>query len=276
MRLTALLLTMILCGCTVLTSVNSQDNSGKEFYQKAEHLIQDRQYNEACQFYKQAAEKQYAPAYRRLASIYYMGLLGTYDYYAAAKWLKLSAEQGDEGAAGRLGLHYYQGKGVEKDERKGMLLLQEAAQQGDAFSQHFLWVVRFGHLNKDTRDNELELLKSSAEQGNVEALESLAEYKKFIGSFDEAFDLYYQAAIQNRHSAQKELAECYLTGQGTVQDIVEAAAWACISNNWTGDEIPMELPPAQRMQISKRISELKNEIERYRIDNWKKVTSVHY
>jgi len=60
------------------------------------------------------------------------------DITKAAYWFKKAAEQGDETAQYELGMCYFFGEGVEKDEKLGVTLLLKAAENGESAARLFI------------------------------------------------------------------------------------------------------------------------------------------
>ena len=62
---------------------------------------------------------------------YENGIRTSVDLAQAAVWYEKAAKKGQAEAAMHLALMYYQGKGVEKDERKGFRYMEQAAKDGN-------------------------------------------------------------------------------------------------------------------------------------------------
>ena len=62
--------------------------------------------------------------------------------YAAVKWYRKAAEQGDAYAQGQLGWMYDSGQGIAQDYAEAVKWYHKAAEQGNAFAQRNLgWSV---------------------------------------------------------------------------------------------------------------------------------------
>ena len=70
-----------------------------------------------------------------------LAALNNGDYATAFKLLKPLAEQGNADAQYNLGLMYYHGEGVRKDDKEAVKWLRKAADQGFAIAQHNLGVM---------------------------------------------------------------------------------------------------------------------------------------
>ena len=107
---------------------------------------------------------------------------------------KAKADQGDVQAQNSLGLCYYFGRGVAKDDVQAVNLWRKGANQGDAYAQHLL-AHRYATGEGVAKDSQ------------------------------QAVSLWRKSAAQGNAKAQFELGNCYLTGEGVVKDPVEAAKW---------------------------------------------------
>jgi TPR repeat protein len=271
MKLIILFLALVLCGCTSST-VRSNKPSGAELFITAEGYCQKRNYEEALKYYRLAADQHYVPAYRALASLYHSGRLGSYNYDDAVKWLKKGIEQGDIGSSGRLGLHYLQGRSVERDDVKGREMLEMAAKNGDAFSQHVMGQISYDF--NDSKPNKW--FSAAAEQGNADAQCDLGNFFLRAKEYEDAFKWFEKAALQNHYDAQKSLVECYVNGWGTDIDPISALTWAYIKNDWSESDLPKDLNANMKNAVSARLTKLKHEIEQYRIDHWEECMAAHY
>jgi TPR repeat protein len=116
------------------------------------------------------------------------------DYATALKELRPLAEQGHAEAQFNLGLMYYNGQGVPKDDAKAVKWYRKAAEQGNADAQNNLGVM----------------------------------YVKGQGvpqDYKEAVKWYRKAAEQGYALAQNNLGWMYYNGKGVPQDYKEAAKW---------------------------------------------------
>ena len=102
-------------------------------------IIGDKDEASAMEWFKRSSLQNYGPALLEVAKGYENGLSGRRDYREAAK-LYRQARAHDDGrdnytyfnATHRLGLLYYKGLGVEKDQRKGIRFIKEASNNGVA------------------------------------------------------------------------------------------------------------------------------------------------
>ncbi len=84
-------------------------------------------YKQAAEWYRKAAEKNYASGEIRLADLYRDGRGVARDMEQAAGWYRKAADQGDSGAQATLGLLYSIGQGVPKSDAEAYYWLDLAA-----------------------------------------------------------------------------------------------------------------------------------------------------
>lgn len=119
------------------------------------------------------------------------------DMPVAIQWYRRSAEQNWPGGDYHLGLCYLEGKGVDKDEERGLNLIRKAAEQNHAYS-----LVKLAEL-----------------------------YSRGIGEprseEDRPIHLLLRAAKLGLGKAYGELSGRYRDGLGTDRDLIKAAQWYC-------------------------------------------------
>jgi uncharacterized protein len=112
----------------------------------------------------------------------------------AARWYRLSAEQGIADASFSLALMYDEGRGVTQDDKESVKWFRLSAEQGDAMAQVFIGSMYEGGEAMTQNYNEaIKWYRLSAEQGNA--------------------------------TAQLNLGVMYAKGQGVTQDDVYAHMW---------------------------------------------------
>jgi len=89
-------------------------------------------YEEMFNFYRRAAEMDYADAQRAFGWCYQDGKGAGQDYIAAVKWYRKAAKQGDAVAQLRLGYCCEKGQGIDKDFNEAVKWYRMAAAQGNA------------------------------------------------------------------------------------------------------------------------------------------------
>jgi TPR repeat protein len=92
----------------------------------------------AVPWYQQAAELGDAEAAYKLGLLYYNGRGIEKDLVSAAKYFSMGAERGDIGAMNDLGALYELGSGVKNDPTKAMAWYQKAVEQGSAYAMYNL------------------------------------------------------------------------------------------------------------------------------------------
>ena len=83
-------------------------------------------YKEAAKWYRLSAEQGNAGAQLQLGFIYYSGQGVLQDYKEAVKWSRMAAEQGNDGAYELVGLLYEVGRGVAQDNVRAHMWLNLA------------------------------------------------------------------------------------------------------------------------------------------------------
>jgi|GEM_PF-1069992 len=86
----------------------------------------------AVDWYRQAADRGYAPAQFNLGASYHNGQGVERDDELAASWWQLAADQGEVQAQYHLAVLYLEGRGVALDETTARYFLEQAARQGDS------------------------------------------------------------------------------------------------------------------------------------------------
>lgn len=153
-------------------------------------------------------------------------------YEMAAYWYQKAAAQTNADALLHLGMLYCKGLGVPCDQQKGLELIRQAGDQGDAKLQYLIGVM-FG-----TKDEKL-LPYDPAEAAywfHEAALQSHVESQKYLGvmyyfgkgvqrDFVEAARWLQEPAEQGDMKAQRLLGSMYELGQGVDKNLAEAARW---------------------------------------------------
>lgn len=154
----------------------------------------DRQ---ACELFRQAAERGYAESQYRLGYCYESGRGVTQDPGRANEWYLKAAGQGYVHAQYKLGHSFRVGRGAPVDLAKALHWYARAAEQGDAEAQYNL------------------ALFYATGQGTAPDLQN-------------ALLWYRKAADQDMAAAQYEMAARYRDGNGVQSDLVESYKWLLI------------------------------------------------
>lgn len=116
------------------------------------------------------------------ANYFWLGLAGKKEDRAKAmKWYEKSAVQGFDAAINNLGICYYDGVGVEKNQAKGIELLKKAASMGSVSAMYNL-----GNLLKEEweLDESKQFYKMAADLGHKKARNILHHFKDDGTIFD--------------------------------------------------------------------------------------------
>jgi TPR repeat protein len=114
-----------------------------------------RDYSEAVKWFRKAAEHGDAAAQNNLGVVFYRGLSVPEDYAVAVSWYRSAAEQGNAEAQNNLGSCYELGLGVPLDDVEAVAWFRKAAEQGDAEAQYdlgFRYKVGDGGVAKNERE----------------------------------------------------------------------------------------------------------------------------
>ncbi|MBF9032315.1 hypothetical protein HKCCE3408_18095, partial [Rhodobacterales bacterium HKCCE3408] len=193
----------------------------------------------AIGYYERAAEAGVAAADSRLGDYYFLniGRIGA-DVERGIAYYRIAAEAGEPEAARVLALAYAQGRGVDRNMRRAVSLLEQAAEADYHFAQYILGrIVLTGEglqvrdrsrLNIPDTERGLALLQAAADQGNVQAATLLTEvYSGDIAGLAqddaERFRLTEAAAETGLPEAINALGFLYERGIGTLPDPQRAA-----------------------------------------------------
>lgn len=121
-----------------LEAVTTYPDSPRLNFQLGRAYDADRNFDAALKFFSKAATANFALAEVNLGSLYFNGQGVEKDDREAAKWDRLAAEQGLAPAQAALGSLYVQGQGVERDYAQAEKWLRLAADQGFAPAEYGL------------------------------------------------------------------------------------------------------------------------------------------
>jgi hypothetical protein len=205
-------------------------------YQKGD--IVPRDFVQAADWYRKAADQGYALAQYRLGLLYQQKESGIMkDDAQAATWLRKAADQGNAPAQAALGLCFSQGTGVAQDDAQAAAWFQKAVAQNnpDAMVGLALMYDRGRGVPKDGKQ-AFALLHQAADLGSPEAeyqlgidYENGQDVKK---DKNQAADWYRKAADQGNTWAQFNL------GQMLASKPAEAYFWLSLAaNHLDGDPL---------------------------------------
>ena len=132
--------------------------------------------SEAARWYRKAAEQGHLEAQYELGHCYEFGHGVCQSYEEAAKWYRMSAEQGHIDAQYMCGYFYEQGQGVTKDRKIAFTWYRKAADNGNAEAQYKLGLYyESGEVVSKDMDEAIKLYRLAAENGSFSAIEKLTE-----------------------------------------------------------------------------------------------------
>jgi len=113
--------------------------SAKELFAVGEkYYYDDKSYTEAAKWYRMSAEQGYAEAQYELGEMYYAGEGVEKNYSEALKWIRKSADQGNANAQNTMGHMYYLGDGVTENFSEAVKWYRKSAEQGNKYAQYNL------------------------------------------------------------------------------------------------------------------------------------------
>ena len=194
----------------------------------------------AFHWYSKAADRKHAPAMTQIGLMYSNTTLpGTPDLAKAVEFLTAAADLGDAPAKAALGDCYLKGKGVPKDEKRGLDLYREAAADGDMRAMNRLGDVLHTIGAEAVKNNQsgetyfaeaFQVFTTASKRGNLDALGNLAvlhlngegvpapDHKK-------AATLFEQGAKGENPFCMWGLARCYEHGIGVSKNLLTARLW---------------------------------------------------
>ena len=145
-------------------------------------------------------------------------------------WYRKAAEAGDPQGMANVGSMYFNGRGVEKDEREAARWFRKAMEGGDMPATAVL-AFQYGNgrgVPKDERE-AARLYRKGAEEGEPQAMLNLGIiYQAGLGvpkDFAEAAYWFRKSAEAGNSAAMANLGTLYHNGTGVEKDAQQAAAW---------------------------------------------------
>lgn len=158
---------------------------------------------------------------------YYVGIGTDINYLEAEKWLRKSAELGNDSAQFYLGMFNHFGYGVSKNTEESIKWLRKSAEQENQEAVIFLSVVH--DISYPRKANNKLLPKKAADKGDPQAQYDLghAYLTGYLVPIDpvESFKWFQKSAEQGNAAAQRMLAVAYFTGKGVQQNLDKALFW---------------------------------------------------
>jgi tetratricopeptide (TPR) repeat protein len=143
------------------------------------------------------------------------------DYQAALEYFTKAADLGDAGSWGDAGAHfelsnmYYEGHGVEKDKKKELYHLEEAAMRGHAWARNNLGCFEWENGRFERAVKHWIIAANLGHQNSLKGLKD-SFIRGLISKDDYATALRtYQAVVDEMKSLQREEAEACFEAKGT-------------------------------------------------------------
>jgi TPR repeat protein len=160
--------------------INTGIGPGVDEYEQGEKYFQgsgvDKNYIEAMQQYKKAAEQGHSDAMISIGVIYGAGGNGIQqDHKLEMKWYRQAADSGSAQAMNNIGYMYDEGIGVQQDYNEAMAWYKKAADSGNTNAMNNIGYMYRNGLGVQQDHNEaVTWYKKSADLGNETAKANLA------------------------------------------------------------------------------------------------------
>lgn len=187
---------------------------------------------------QQAAEQGDVAAQLRLGLIYYKGASVAKNDAEAAKWLRKAADQGDNIARVILGTLYVSGAGVDKDVAQGLNWIRLAAEAGDARAQAVLGNFYDGAVLSARADIPVDKA--------------------------EAVKWYRLAAAQGMADVQANLGAMYARGDGVTRDYIEAYKWSLLAAEQEDGVAIRNVPLLEKLMTPAQVADAVSRVDQTR------------
>lgn len=193
-------------------------------YETGQGVAKDER--KAAALYREAADKNYAPAQRQLAALYLRGAGGLpKDDQAAFQLLEKAARQNDPLAQMELARLYDEGRGVPKDPAKAKGIREDASKRVILDE-----ALRQACEEADNGDARAQLMLGRVSLNGDEAI-------GISKSEENATRWFEKAALQGNGTGQYELGISYEAGRGIPVDNIRALAWYETAVRTTRDDV---------------------------------------
>lgn len=152
-------------------------SAGEQDFRQGMQYYRNRQFSEAFPCFEKAAWSGNTEAQSMIGVLYFQGNGVGKDDREAAKWFEKAATNGETSARNYLGTAYMKGQGTAKNTEKAIYWFTRAAESGDTSAQKILGALYLsGHedIAKDTLKARYWLQKA-ADQDDSDALELLKQ-----------------------------------------------------------------------------------------------------
>ena len=170
----------------------------------------DGNYEEALKWYRLAAGKGYAAAQYMLGYMYLNGIAVEKDEGKGIELIQKAANRGNTQAQLVLGIAYYDGTGVEQNYEEAMKWLLKAEKKKHRYARFLVGEAYFyGNGVKRDEAKAIELWTKAARQGDPDAQTSMGIFFKSRKEYAEAVKWFQMAAEHGNADAQYHLAQTY-------------------------------------------------------------------
>ena len=220
--------------------------------------LQDRK--EALRWFRESAKAAYVPAMLKLMQFYNDGELVKKNLTLSMSWGKKAAATGEPEGQYALAKAYIYGESEIQDTDKGLKLLVDMVQQGDAAAEDMIQEVH-RKMRKAKESFDQGIRNPSTASGYYEMGMYCKEGDGYHRYLKEAAEYFRKAAEKEHIQAQYQLALAYYTGAGVKKDEAESIRWlekAAAKSHKEAGELLAELREKQRIKQEK--TEFKNHL----------------
>lgn len=213
--------------------------------------LQDRK--EALRWFRESAKAAYVPAMLKLMQFYNDGELVKKNLTLSMSWGKKAAATGEPEGQYALAKAYIYGEPEIQDTDKGLKLLVDMVQQGDAAAEDMIQEVH-RKMRKAKESFDQGIRNPSTASGYYEMGMYCKEGDGYHRYLKEATEYFRKAAEKEHIQAQYQLALAYYTGAGVKKDEAESIRWlekAAAKSHKEAGELLAELREKQRIKQEK-------------------------
>ena len=129
---------LLFCCVAMLLFSGCDEQQIEEAMQKADQFYAEKEYEKACEIYRECAKQGSADAQYAVGFCYDEGKGFQKDKKEAFYWWLKAAKQGHAKAQVIVAASYYLGEGVDKDEKEALKWLTKAKEQGEKKAEELL------------------------------------------------------------------------------------------------------------------------------------------
>lgn len=192
-------------------------------YKNGRAATELKNYAEAMDWYRQAAEQGNARAINNIGVFYQYGHGVSQDYKEAMVWFQKAAVKGQFAISMyNIGNLYFQGQGVSRDMGEALVWFKKAAEKENSAA---MFMVGYIYALAQLDEEAMIWYKKSAEKGIASAMAAVGYLYAKKQEPVEALKWYRQAAEKGDATAMYNIAALYAKGEGINQDYGEAMTW---------------------------------------------------